>query len=182
MADSFEEGMAKLCQILEHVHREKLSLSPGKLQAFMTEAVFACIGPGGVSPDFSKLTVVVNWKVPEDTSHLEGFLGLTAYFRDLVKDYAALEKPLHAVEIPNGTRKAVNQRIMKAHKLQPHWKEEHTSTFMSLKAWLVSELVLTAPRFDGTHFILTMDTCKDAFAGVLSQKIRMTLPGGKEVT
>ena len=27
-----------------------------------------------------------------------------------------------------------------------------------------------------------MDTCKDAFAGVLSQKIKTTLPGGKEVT
>jgi len=188
VADSFEEGMAKLRWILEHVCREKLSISPGKLQAFMTEAVFAgaCIGPGGVSPDFSKLTAVVNWKVPEDASHLEGFLGLTAYFRDLVKGYAALEKPLcdllHAVEIPNGTRKAAYQRIMKAHKLQPHWKEEHTLTFMSLKAQLVSDPVLTAPCFDGTHFILTMDACKDVFAGVLSQKIRMTLPGGKEVT
>ena len=92
----------------------------------MTEAVFAGarVGPGGVSPDSSKLTAVVNWKVPEDASHLEGFLSLTAYFRDLVKGYAALEKPLrdllHAVEIPNGTRKAAYQRIMKAYKLQLH--------------------------------------------------------------
>jgi len=95
-ADSFKEGMAKLRRILEHVHRERLSLSPGKLQVFMTEAVFvgAHVGPGGVSPDSSKLTAVVDWKIPEDASHLEGFLGLTAYFRDLVKGYATLEKPL----------------------------------------------------------------------------------------
>ena len=154
----------------------------------MTEAVFtgAHIGPGGVSPDSSKLTAVVNWKIPEDASHLEGFLGLTAYFRDLVKGYAALEKPLCdllcAVDIPNGTKKAAYQRIMKAYKLQPHWKEEHTATFVNLKARLVSEPVLTAPRFDGTQFILTTDVCKDAFAGVLLQKISTTLPGGKEVT
>ena len=119
-------------------------------------------------------------------SHLEGFLGLTAYFRDLVKGYAALEKPLHdllhAVDIPNGTKKAAYQQIMKAYKLQLHWKEEHTATFINLKAWLVSEPVLTAPCFDGTHFIFMTDACKDTFAGVLSQKISTTLPGGKEVT
>jgi hypothetical protein len=154
----------------------------------MTEAVFAGarVGPGGVSPDSSKLTAVVNWKVPEDASHLEGFLGLTAYFRDLVKGYAALEKPLRdllcAVDIPNGTKKSAYQRIMKAYKLQPHWKPEHTATFLNLKARLVSEPILTAPQFDGTHFILTTDACKDAFAGVLSQKIKTTLPRGKEVT
>ena len=187
-ADSFDEGMAKLWQILEHIHREQLSLSPSKLQVFMTEAVFAGarVGPGGVSPDSSKLTAVVNWKIPEDASHLEGFLGLTAYFRDLVKGYAALEKPLrdllHAVDIPNGTKKSAYQQIMKAYKLHPHWKVEHTTTFINLKARLVSEPVLTAPQFDGTHFILTTDACKDAFAGVLSQKIKTTLPGGKDVT
>ena len=187
-ADSFEEGMAKLRRILERVRREQLSLSPGKLRVFMTEAVFAGarVGPGGVSPDSSKLTAVVDWKIPEDASHLEGFLGLTAYFRDLVKGYATLEKPLRdllrAVDVPNGTKKAAYQRIMKAYKLQPHWKAEHTTAFVNLKARLVSEPVLTAPRFDGTHFILTTDACKDAFAGVLSQKIKTTLPGGKEVT
>jgi len=153
----------------------------------MTEAVFAGahVGPGGVSLDSAKLTAVVNWKIPEDASHLEGFLGLTAYFRDLVKGYAALEKPLRdllrAVDIPNSTKKSVYQQIMRNYKLQPHWKTEHTATFVNLKAWLVSEPVLTAPRFDGTHFILTTDTCKDAFAGVLLQKIKTTLPGGKDV-
>jgi len=187
-ADTFEEGMRKLRRILERVHRERLSLSPSKLQVFMTEAVFAGarVGPGGVSPDSSKLTAVVNWKIPEDASHLEGFLGLTAYFRDLVKGYAALEKPLcnllRVVDIPNGTKKSTYQRIMKGYKLQPHWKAEHTATFVNLKAHLVSEPVLMAPRFNGTHFILTTDTCKDAFAGVLSQKIKATLLGGKEVT
>jgi len=71
---------------------------------------------------------------------------------------------------------------MKAYKLQPHWKAEHTAMFVNLKAHLVSEPVLTAPQFNSTHFILTADACKDAFAGVLSQRIKMTLPGGKEVT
>ncbi|KIJ96633.1 hypothetical protein K443DRAFT_10492 [Laccaria amethystina LaAM-08-1] len=40
-ANSFKEGMAKLHRILERIRREKLSLSLGKFQVFMTEAVFA---------------------------------------------------------------------------------------------------------------------------------------------
>ena len=76
--DSFEEGMSKLRMLLEHVHREKMSLSPSKLKLFMSEAVFAGarVGVEGVSPDPAKLTAIVNWPIPADVSHLEGFLGL----------------------------------------------------------------------------------------------------------
>ena len=89
-SDSFEEGLKKLRMLLERVRREKMSLSPSKLKVFMMEAVFAGaqVGPQGVSPDSSKLTAIVDWPIPEDASHLEGFLGLTSYFRDLVKGYA----------------------------------------------------------------------------------------------
>jgi RNase H-like domain found in reverse transcriptase len=59
---------------------------------------------------------------------------------------------------------------------------EHTKTFIALKAWLISEPVLSAPVYDGTPFILTTDGSKDAFAGVLAQRIKTTLPGEKEVT
>ena len=78
---------------------------------------------------------MVNWRITEDVSHLEGFLGLTAYFRDLIKGYAALEKPLrdllHAVDIPNGSKKAAYQQLMKGYKLQQHWKAEHMATFVN---------------------------------------------------
>ena len=73
-----------------------MSLSPSKLKLFMMEAVFAGaqVGPQGVSPDSSKLMAIVDWPVPEDALHLEGFLGLTSYFHDLVKGYAQVEGPL----------------------------------------------------------------------------------------
>ena len=165
-----------------------MSLSPSKLRLFMTEAVFAGaqVGPQGVSPDSSKLTAIVDWPIPEDASHLEGFLGLTSYFRDLVKGYAQIEGPLRnllrQVPIPAGTKKHKYQQIMKAFKLKDWWLEDHTKTFIALKARLISEPVLSAPVYDGTPFILTTDGCKDAFAGVLAQRIKSTLPGGKEVT
>ena len=165
-----------------------MSLSPSKLKVFMTEAVFAGaqVGPQGVSPDSSKLTAIVDWPIPEDASHLEGFLGLTSYFRDLVKGYARVEGPLRnllrQVPIPAGTKKHKYQQIMKAFKLKDIWDTEHTRTFIALKARLISEPVLSAPVYDGTPFILTTDGSKDTFAGVLAQRIKSTLPGGKEVT
>jgi len=101
-----------------------MSLSPSKLKLFMTEAVFAGaqVGPQGVSPDSNKLTAIVNWPIPGDASHLEGFLGLTSYFRDLVKEYAQIEGPLRnllrQVPIPAGTRKHKYQQIMCSFKLE----------------------------------------------------------------
>ena len=67
-------------------------------------------------------------------------------------------------------------------KLKDLWKPEHTKTFIALKARLISEPVLSAPVYNSTPFILTANGSKDAFAGVLSQRIKSTLPGGKEVT
>ena len=95
-SDSFDEGIEKLHTLFDHVQREKMSLSPSKLKLFMTEVVFAGVqvGPQGVSPDSSKLTVIVDWPIPEDASHLEGFLGLTSYFCNLLKGYAKIEGPL----------------------------------------------------------------------------------------
>ena len=186
-SNSFEEGMEKLRTLLERVRREKMSLSPSKLRLFMTEAVFAGaqVGPQGVTPDTAKLTAIVDWPIPDDASHLEGFLGLTSYFRDLIKGYARVEAPLRnvlrQVNIPAGTKKHAYQRLMKAYKLGEVWTAEHTKTFMALKSKLISEPVLSAPQYDGTPFILTTDGSTDAFAGVLSQKVTTSLPGGKVV-
>ena len=187
-SNTFEEGLSRLRIILERVRREKLSLAPSKLKLFMTEAVFAgaTVGPNGVSPDSAKLTAIVSWPQPEDASHLEGFLGLTGHFRDLVKGYAKVERPLRDilrnVNMPKGIGKQKYQNIMKAYKLAGIWTREHSETFIKLKSLLISEPVLRPPCFDGTPFILTTDGSKDAFAGVLSQRITTTLVGGKKVT
>ena len=143
------------------------------------------MGVEGVSLDPAKLTAIVNWPTPADTSHLEGFLGLTSYFWDLTKGYAQLEAPLRnilcQVPIPAGTKKHGYQRIMRGFKLEEILNQSHMKTFLALKAHLMSEPILSAPWYNGTPFILTTDGCKDAFAGVLAQEITTMLPGGKEV-
>ena len=154
----------------------------------MPEAVFAgaIVGPDGVNPDIAKLMAIVNWPRPQDASHLEGFLGLSGYFRDLTKGYTKLEKPLrdilHAVETPKGISKQAYQCIMHSYKLDSIWTNEHDKIFLEIKQRLVSKPVLKSPLFDSTPFIITTNGSKDAFAGVLTQHITSTLPGGKTVT
>ena len=154
----------------------------------MTGAVFAGaqVSLQGVSPDLAKLTAIVDWPIPNDALHLNGFLGLTSYFRDLMKWYAQIEGPLWKllcqVQISAGTKKNKYQQIMCTFKLKDIWTVEHTKTFISFKAQLVTEPVFSAPVYDSTPFILKTDGSKDAFTGVLVQRIKSTLPGGKEVT
>jgi hypothetical protein len=138
-ANTFEEGMKKLRHLLKRIRQEKLSLSASKLRVFMTKAVFtgAMVGPEGVKPDTAKLTAIVNWPRPQDASHLEGFLGLSGYFHNLVKGYAKLEKALRdilrTVETPKGIGKQAYQRIMRNYKLDGIWTTEHDKTFLEIK-------------------------------------------------
>ena len=110
-ANSFDEIMDKLTRIFTRVHEKKLSLSASKCELFMTEMVFAgaTVGPKGVQPDLKKLTAIVNWKTPMTAAELTSFLGLTGWFRDLIKGYAKKEQPLRLreVEMPDKYTKSV---------------------------------------------------------------------------
>jgi hypothetical protein len=95
-ANIFEEMMDKLHKIFQRIRETGLSLSAKKTKLFMTQAVFAgaTVRPKGVQLDLAKLTAVVNWEQPPNALNLAGFLGLTGWFRDLIKGYATVKKPL----------------------------------------------------------------------------------------
>ena len=186
-ADEFEEMMGKLLKIFTRIREAGLSLSASKCQFFMTEMVFAgaTVGPKGVQPDLKKLTAIVNWKIPDNATALAGFLGLTGWFRDLIKGYAKKEQPLRdllrEVDMPEKFTKSVYRRIMTNYKLKDKWTKEHTKAFLKLKAEMVSEPVLRGPKWDGTPFIITTDGSQDAFGAVLTQRFEYTLPSGKVI-
>lgn len=186
-ADTFDEMMGKLTRIFTRVRERNLSLSASKCEFFMTEMVFAgaSVGPKGVQPDLKKLTAIVNWKTPENATALAGFLGLTGWFRDLIKGYAKKEQPLRdllrEVELPEKYTKTIYRRIMANYKLKDKWTDTHTKAFLDLKAEMTAEPVLRGPKWDGTPFIITTDGSQDAFGAVLTQRFEYTLPSGKVI-
>jgi hypothetical protein len=66
-------------------------------------------------------------------------------------------------------------------KLSTIWTQEHTKAFLDLKMAITSRPVLQAPRYDGSHFIVTSDGCIEGFSAVLSQRIKMQTPMGRWV-
>ena len=106
--DIFADKLANLRTFFTRCREQSLSISPQKMKLFMSEVVFAgeCVSTEGIRDDLSKLTAVVNWETPTTIQNLEVFLGLTGYFRPLIKNYSWLEKPLkdltNLLEVPKG--------------------------------------------------------------------------------
>ena len=125
---------------------------------------------------------MVNWPTPTTIQNLEAFLGLTGYFRPLIKNYSLLEKLLkdlaNTLEVPKGAGKKAYQNAARSHKLRDQWTAEHDKTFAILKLALTSAPVVKLPKYDGSPFIVTTDGCKDGFAGVLSQRFEWTDKSG----
>ena len=186
--DHFETMLANMRLLLQRISEKGLSLSAAKSKFFMTEATFAGgrVGPDGIKPDLAKLTAVAEWKTPMDLQNLGSFLGLTGYFRSLIKGYASIAQPLsdlaRNLELPKLKGKAAYTRAMKGHSIKELWTKEHDRAFLRLKIALTSEPVLKGPKYDGTPFIITTDGCKYGFAGMLTQKFTTVLPNGTEKT
>jgi hypothetical protein len=125
--DVFEEMLANTRKLLQRVLETGLSLSASKSRFFMTEATFAGgrVGPEGIRPDLTKLTAVANWKTPTDLQNLGSFLGLTGFFRPLVKGYASIAQPLtdlvRNLNLPKLKGKAAYARAMKGFSLAGLW-------------------------------------------------------------
>lgn len=125
------------------------------------------------------MTAVVDWKTPADLQNLGSSLGLTGYFRLLVKGYAAIAQPLTdlacSLDLPKMKGKAAYNRVMKGHALMGLWSKEHDRAFLHLKIVLMQEPVLKGPKYNGTPFFITTDGCKYGFTGMCSQK-HTTIP------
>lgn len=186
--DDFNSLLEKMRRVFHRVRERHLSLSAAKAQLFMTDTVFAgsTVGTDGVRPDLTKLTAIVDWRQPPHALNLASFLGVTSYFRDLIRDYAKHEGPLRDLlkqaEPPKGASKAVYRRALQQFALdETRWKMAHTAAFLLLKKKLTSEPVLRRPLWDGTPFIVTSDGCKDGFGAVLAQRSNTVLTNGEMV-
>lgn len=126
-----------------------LKLRPEKCQLFCRQVKFLghCVSGEGVAPDPDKLTVVKEWPTPETVKQVRSFLGFAVYYRQFIRCFSHIAKPLNGLLVGRGRSKRQNlQKI--------DWTLECEAAFQQLKKELVQAPTLAYADFSlpfGVH-------------------------------
>jgi hypothetical protein len=91
-----EEHEKHLRLVLEKLRSNQLYVKFSKCDFWLTEVAFLrhIISAGGVSVDPGKVRDVLNWIPPTTPSEIRSFLGLAGYYRQFIKDFFKIAKPM----------------------------------------------------------------------------------------
>jgi hypothetical protein len=82
--------------VLEKLRSNQLYAMFSKCEFWLTEVIFLrhVISAGGNSVDPSEVKDVLNWMPPTNASEIRSFLGLAGYYRQFIKDFSKIAKPM----------------------------------------------------------------------------------------
>ena len=93
-----EEGHDKIMEeVLRRLEENDLFVKPEKCVWKVREVGFlgVIIGEEGVRMEKEKVQGVIEWLIPRNIKDVQKFLGLVNYYRQFVKDFAMIAKPLY---------------------------------------------------------------------------------------
>ena len=98
VATETEEGHDEIVEeVLRRLEENDLFVKLEKYMWKIREVGFlgVIIGKDGVRMEKKKVQGVIEWLVPKSVKDMQKFLGLVNYYRQFVKDFAKIAKPLH---------------------------------------------------------------------------------------
>ena len=110
--------------------------------------------------DDKKVDKVKNWSVPKTVKQVHKFLGFTGFYRQFIKDYSVLARPLLDL-----TKKTTPW----------HWKERQQTAFEALWECMCAKPILQQPDFK-RKFYLATDASAYSVGAVLLQEGEATPP------
>jgi len=143
-------------EVLRRLEENDLFVKPEKCVWKVREVGFlgVIIGEDRVIMEKEKVQGVIEWPVPKSMKDVQKFLGLANYYRQFVKDFATIAKPLHET-----TRKDKKW----------NWGEKQQKVFEELKKRFTTEPVLVTPDLD-REIRVEADASDFVTGGVLSMK------------
>lgn len=156
--NGFDQSLERLGRVLDKIRQANLKLKPRKCKLFQTALKYLghVVTREGVATDPEKTAAVANWQVPKTKTEMRSFLGFASYYRQFIKHFAQIAKPLHDLTSP---------------KKKFSWSSECQFAFETLKQKLVNAPVLSYPDFseNSGQFLLDCDCSNEAMGAVLSQ-------------
>ena len=152
---SFDDHMKHLKMIFDKLQSEGFQIKYDKCQFARQRISYLghIISNKGIEMDDTKVKSIVNFPVPQNTSELRRFLGLSGYYRRFIENFSLITSPLN--------------NLMKAN--VPYlWNDECQTAFIMLKDNLTGDKILRFPNFK-LPFILKTDASTKSVAAILSQ-------------
>lgn len=109
----------------------------------------------GVCVDPGKIQAMIDWPLPKTTKALWGLLGLTGYYRKIIKGYGSIATPLTAMLHHNSFT----------------WTDLGREAFQALKKAVSQTPVLALPNFS-QPFLIECDASRVGIGAVLRQSNR----------
>ncbi|WVZ76697.1 hypothetical protein U9M48_024650 [Paspalum notatum var. saurae] len=82
--------------VLQKLREHKLYAKLSKCEFWLDQMPFLghIVSKGGIMVDPSKISSVMDWKVPEVVKEVRGFLGLAGYYRRFIESFSRIAKPM----------------------------------------------------------------------------------------
>ena len=150
-----DEHLKHLSEVFSVLREANLKLHPQKCQFASNSVRYLShiITPQGCKPCPSRIAAVTSFKMPENQKQLRRWLGMTAYWKKFIWQYAKICQPLY--------------RLLRRN-VKWNWTNECTEAFMTLRENLTTAPLLAAPDFNKTFYVTT-DASGQAIAFYLSQ-------------
>ncbi|WVZ70556.1 hypothetical protein U9M48_019215, partial [Paspalum notatum var. saurae] len=151
-----EEHEEHLRLVLQKLREHKLYAKLSKCEFWLDQVPFLghIVSKGGIMVDPSKISSVMDWKVPEVVKEVRGFLGLAGYYRRVIESFSRIAKPMTSL-LEKGVPFI--------------WTKERQAAFDELKKRLTTAPVLTLPDLTKS-FTVYCDASKEGLGCVLMQE------------
>ncbi|WVZ93926.1 hypothetical protein U9M48_039876 [Paspalum notatum var. saurae] len=148
-----EEHEEHLRLVLQKLRDHKLYAKLSKCEFWLDQVPFLghIVSKGGIMVDPSKISSVMDWKVPEVVREVRGFLGLAGYYRRFIESFSRIAKPMTSL-LEKG--------------VPFNWTKERQAAFDELKKRLTTAPVLTLPDLTKS-FTVYCDASKEGLGCVL---------------